>query len=141
MVPAYKAAKYPLILVSDSGIKSMNPFIIFQFVKSFIFILCMYNSHLFSEGGHADRHGGRHEGGRGACSSDALHLRQCGPPIHTRKGNNYIRIILCCYGFIFHSSNIKQALNKHLALIILIVRMERQSCCTRVFQGRGEYSS
>ena len=40
----------------------------------------------------------------------------------------YIIVIMCCYGFIFHGTNIKQAQNKHLALIILIVRMERQSC-------------
>ena len=52
-----------------------------------------------------------------------------------------VTVIMCCYGFIFHGTNIKQAQNKHLALIILILRMERQSCPSiLLLQGRGDSS-
>ena len=85
MVPAYKSAKYPLILVSDSGIKSKDFFQISlrHFYVGFE-LLC-----LFSEGGHADWHGGRYEGGRGPGPPDALHLRQCRPPLHPGEGTGH----------------------------------------------------
>ena len=60
---------------------------------------------LFSERGHADRHGGRHEGGRGPGPPDALHLRQCGPPLHAGEGNaGYIIVIICVVMVLFFTA-------------------------------------
>ena len=48
----------------------------------------------FSEGGHAVRHGGRHEGGRGPGAPDALHLRQRGAALHPGEGNGVVLVLV-----------------------------------------------